>query len=70
VITLAAKIYILCSRLLSLMLNCQVCRVVGGQIFTHLSKTLMPFSVAAGSWDCSLGSKLDPLIAALENEYL
>jgi hypothetical protein len=40
-----------------------------GQIFNHLSKTLMPFSVAAGSWDCSFGSKLDPLIAALENEY-
>ncbi len=69
-ITLAAKIYVLCSRLLSLMLNFQVCRAVGDQVFNHVSNTLIPFSVAAGSWDCSLGRKLDPLVAALENEYL
>jgi hypothetical protein len=40
------------------------------KVFNHVSKTLILFSVfsVAEFWDCRLGTKLDPLIAASENE--
>jgi hypothetical protein len=40
------------------------------RVFNHVSKTLILFSVfsVVGFWDSRLGTKLDPLIAASENE--